>query len=522
MLVHIAQSEAAYTGLCVFAIYHYLAFPPPSCIFSLTIMDRKLAPEIIEHIIDQLQADKATLLATSLSCKGMLLRSRFHLFNSLEITILTDPSGWSQGRQSTDPRSLSALLDILDTSYSSMGLAVQRLIISFGFHFPQTLPSDLSRVRKNLRNVQTLHWRDDTWCDVPMAFKSLMFGLSIHTFIISGVWFQKAAELVEMITTWPCTLQSVIMGSIVCSGDDTTSTDDTSKALSGRNKIHFQTLHSASTWAARNLFSSLISSSMLTIDRFIVGLRFPDEEEVQWVNGMLSRYGSGFSEVLHLIPVPIAIELRNRDLPVFDLRDCINLRVLHIQSIYLGCSMSNIQELLPLATSSVKRVISSIPNSDLLEEIRIRFEIDLSELEMISNMPSDIATLPLDINNSDCVPFMDQFARFHWAEFAKFLLDIHLPELSTAMSAHSGPTTFLNPTSPFLKSRHSSPRHAGSRRIHIELGAYPVENKLFEEIFVKNYDKYVHYIYENGLKLVEREGSALVFSQVGYLNSYEV
>ncbi|KAJ4493685.1 hypothetical protein C8J55DRAFT_165237 [Lentinula edodes] len=272
-------------------------------------MDRILAPEIVEQIIDQLQDDRKSLLATSLSFKGMLLRSRFHLFDSIEVTVFADPSGWSQGRESSDSRSLSALLRILDSPYSSMGLAVQRLIVSFGFHFPQTLPNDLSRIRKNLRNVRTLHWRDDTWCDVPNAFKTLVFDLNIETFIISGIWFQKASELVEMITMWPSTLQSVVMGSIVCSGDDTTNIDDTYNALARRNKIHFQTLHSASTWAAHNLFDSMMNSSMITIDRFILGMRFPDEEEVQWVNGMLSRYGSSFNEIQHLIPVPIAIGL---------------------------------------------------------------------------------------------------------------------------------------------------------------------------------------------------------------------
>ncbi|KAJ3810491.1 hypothetical protein F5876DRAFT_65572 [Lentinula aff. lateritia] len=504
-------------------------------------MDRILAPEIVEQIIDQLQDDRKSLLATSLSFKGMLLRSRFHLFDSIEVTVFADPSGWSQGRESSDSRSLSALLRILDSPHSSMGLAVQRLIVSFGFHFPQTLPNDLSRIRKNLRNVRTLHWRDDTWCDVPDAFKTLLFDLNIETFIISGIWFQKASELVEMITMWPSTLQSVVMGSIVCSGDDTTNIDDTYNALSRRNKIHFQTLHSASTWAARNLFDSMMNSSMITIDRFILGMRFPDEEEVQWVNGMLSRYGSSFNEIQHLIPVPIAIEpmlffpleLRNRDLPVFDLRDCTNLRVLNIQSIYLGCSMSNIQELLPLAASAVQNIISSVPNPALLEEIRIRFEIDLSEFEAMADM-ADITSstaLPLDSDDADSVPFMDQFARFHWVEFSKFLLGIPSVETPPTIGVTSDPKStskhdyslsYFGSESIPLATRNHSPHSPRSKRLHIELGAYPFENKLFEDIFVKNYDKYVKYIYENGLNLVEKGGNELVFSQVQYSNSYEV
>ncbi|KAJ3746101.1 hypothetical protein DFH05DRAFT_1458461 [Lentinula detonsa] len=471
-------------------------------------MDRILAPELLDQVIDQLKDDKQSLLATSLSCKAMLYRSRYHLFDSLEVTILADRSGWSQGRTSTDPRSLSTLLEILDAPYSSMGRAIQSLIISFGFYFPQTLPTDLSRVRKNLPNVRTLHWRDDTWCDIPDVFKSLVFGLNIDTFIISGVWFQNATELMGMISMWPGTLQSVVMGSITCSGDDTEVIGD---ALIRRKNIHFQTLHSASTWAAQNLFSSLISSSLITIDRFIVGLRFPDEEEVRWVNGMLSKFGSSFSEVVHQLPAPVAIELRNRDLPVFDLQDCTNLRALHIQSIYLGCSMSNIHELLPLAISAVQRVISSIPNPDLLEEIRIRFEVDLTELDATTSNPvASSAALLLDSdtdNDSDCVPFLDQFARFDWAEFAKFLLDIPIVK-------HTSLPTIPN---------HSDLHLQRPRRIHIQLGAYPFENKLFDEIFANHYAQYVQYIHSNGLSLVERGGlNELVFSQVEYENLYEV
>lgn len=225
------------------------------------------------------------------------------------------------------------------------------------------------------------------------------------------------------------------------------------------------------------------------------------------------------------------LELRNRDLPVFDLRDCTNLRVLNIQSIYLGCSMSNIQELLPLATSAVQNIISSVPNPALLEEIRIRFEIDLSEFEAMADMANTSTTaLPLVSDDADSVPFMDQFARFQWAEFSKFLLGIPSPGTPAigvtsdpkSASKHDYSLSHIESESIPLVARYQPLHSPRSKRVHIELGAYPFENKLFEDIFVKNYDEYVKYIYENGLNLVEKGGNELVFSQVQYSNSYEV
>ncbi|KAJ3976379.1 hypothetical protein EV361DRAFT_864634 [Lentinula raphanica] len=138
----------------------------------------------------------------------------------------------------------------------TMGHAVHCLIVKFGFHSPQTLPTDLSRIRQNFPNIKTLHWQDDTWCNVLYAIKSLVFGLEIETFDISGVWFQDASELVQMIAMWPSMLWP-----------------------------------NARTWAVQNLFCSMISSSMITIDLFIVGMCFPHEEEMLWVNGLSSKYG---------------------------------------------------------------------------------------------------------------------------------------------------------------------------------------------------------------------------------------
>ncbi|KAJ3821418.1 hypothetical protein F5880DRAFT_1614701 [Lentinula raphanica] len=501
-------------------------------------MDRILAPEILDHIVDQLRNDKRSLLAAGSSCKGMLFRSRYHLFHTLEITLFTSPNGWGQGRNATDPRSVSSLLRILDTPYSSMGHAVHRLIVNFGFHFPQTLPTDFSRIQQNLPNVKTLHWRDDTWCDVPYAFKSLVFGLDIETFDISGVWFQDASELVQMIAMWPSTLQKIVMGSIVCSGDNT-DTKSVNHTLAKRKSIHFHTLHSASTWAAQNLFRSMISSSMITIDRFIIGMRFPDEEEMMWVNGLLSKYGPSFSEVTHQLPVPVEIEIRNYDLPVFDLQHCTNLRVLNIQSVYLGSPMSSFHEPIPLATSAVQRIISSVPHPESLDEIKIRFEVDLSEWSgatAFSTVADRTASLSLSSNDStapstDYVPFIDQFARFDWTDFAQFLLGIpfslkpnsYPSSLSSSQSNIRYPGSFLSSLSKHTSLSASRPKGSSERRIHVQIGVYPSENKAAREVFAKEYDRYVEYIYSNGLKnIVDREGLEFVFSQVEYGNLYEV
>ncbi|KAJ3821754.1 hypothetical protein F5880DRAFT_1662632 [Lentinula raphanica] len=174
---------------------------------STNIMDHILALEILDHIVDKIRNNKQSLLAASSSGKGMLFRTRYHLFQSiLSRQHSISPNGCDRGRNATDPWSVCSLLQILDAPYSSMGHAVHCLIVKFGFHSPQTLPTDLSCIRQNFPNIKTLHWRDDTWCNVLYAIKSLMFGLEIETFDISGVWFQDASELVQMIAMWPSML----------------------------------------------------------------------------------------------------------------------------------------------------------------------------------------------------------------------------------------------------------------------------------------------------------------------------
>ncbi|KAJ3767912.1 hypothetical protein FB446DRAFT_792749 [Lentinula raphanica] len=136
-------------------------------------MDCVFAPELLDHIIDQLGDDKKSLLAVSLSCKQLLTRSRYRLFHTFRPDRYFAPS-----------QTLSALFEILDAPYSSMGRAIHCLVIGYDLQFPSTLPSDLSRIRKNLVNVTTLCWNNYGWWTAPEAFKTLVFWLNIETFII--------------------------------------------------------------------------------------------------------------------------------------------------------------------------------------------------------------------------------------------------------------------------------------------------------------------------------------------------
>ncbi|KAJ3730632.1 hypothetical protein C8R42DRAFT_13417 [Lentinula raphanica] len=302
-------------------------------------MDCVFAPELLDHIIDQLGDDKKSLLAVSLSCKQLLTRSRYRLFHTFR-----------PGRYFALSQTLSALFEILDAPYSSMGRAIHCLVIGYDLQFPSTLPSDLLRIRKNLVNVTTLCWNNYGWWTVPDAFKTFVFGLNIETFIINDVYIQDSRELAEMITMLPSTLKNIVIGSIRYS-HDTANTESINDILAKRKKIHLNTLHSGSTMAAKNLFQPLLSSNISTIDRLVIDGHRSDEEAVQMVDGMLSTFGPSLSGFTYLNLM--AAGRRNLVVPILSLQDRTNLRTLHIQSIYLGSSYNIGPEFLPTAVQNI-------------------------------------------------------------------------------------------------------------------------------------------------------------------------
>ncbi|KAJ3823414.1 hypothetical protein F5880DRAFT_1612900 [Lentinula raphanica] len=404
-----------------------------------------------------------------------------------------------------------------------MGYAIYHLNISWDTNSPPIFPSDLSRIQKNLSNLRILHWRN-TWSDIPDAFKSLVSGLNIETLIISEVLFQSTIELVQMTAMLPSTLKSIDVGRIGFTHDNS-DIEGVNNALGNnplakRKRIHLHTLHSFSTESAQNLFRSLISLNMITIDRFIIDVDYyyPDREDLEdsnipWLNEMLLKYGSIFSEVIYKLP---AAELGSSMYLILSLQHCTNLRTLHIQNVYLGFSMENCQGPLHVTTSAIQQLISSLPNPEILEEINIRFVVELTVKAAVVASHSSTTDVPIDHVSL----IVNQLARFDWNEFARFLLDTSFPPgqnhpTSSTVKTLSYPTSLSRCTS-FSTSR---PEHSFRRRLHIQIGAYEfIMDHATRDVFAKEHDRYVQYIYDNGLKnLLERGGlDELVFSQDHY------
>ncbi|KAJ3738155.1 hypothetical protein EV360DRAFT_77085 [Lentinula raphanica] len=476
----------------------------------LFILSCVLAAEILDHIIDQLEYDKQTLLAVSMSSKRLLTRSRFNLFH----TVYVDNHRPGCEEDSLKSQRASAFFRILDAPYSSMGYAIHHLVIEF--EIPPLFPGDISRIQRNLPNLRILHWHD-TMCDIPDAFKSLVFGSNIEAFIVSEVKFRYTAEFIQIITMLPATLKIIDVGRVAFNYDnsDTETVNNTlvNNPLAKRKRIHLHTLRSVSTASAHTLFHSLISLNIITIDRFIIEVGangFYTAKVIPWLNEMLLKYGSMFSEVLYKLP-----EVGNLEHPA-GLQYCANLRVLHIRSIFLGFSMENSQGPTDVTTDTIEQVIYSVPNPKVLEEIKIRFLVELAELDETAS-PHWLSIVP-----TDHVTFIvNQLAHFDWTKFSEFLLNIPFPPgRNTSILSNSGPhvETVSYPSPPLRGTSFSVSRPGQSlrRRLHIQIGvAEFAEDDAARELFAEAHEQYVQYIYNNGMKdLVEKGGlDELLISQ---------
>ncbi|KAJ3730633.1 hypothetical protein C8R42DRAFT_13416 [Lentinula raphanica] len=500
-------------------------------------MNRILPAEILDLIVDELRDDYNSLMAASLSCKRLLTRSRFHLFHTLEIgeDHLTNSDIYTSGRKSTYSRiTVPTFLQILDVPYSSIGHAIRCLVIDRIFDWDTKLPRELSRIRKNLPNVTTLRCKRVPWLEIPRAFRSLLLKLNFEMFIISDLWLDSPSKLAKMIAKLPSNLKKIAMGSIHFHTPEDKDTNGINfDRLAKRKVIHFHTLDSVSSMGAQNFFRSLISLRLITIDRFIIGRETLVKEEFKWIDEVLVKFGSRFSEVIHHL-VPAKNDIWN-GVPSFSLRHCTNLRVLSIQSVYLGSQAGDFDVFTPLATRVVRRIISSVPNLELLEEIQIRFTVDLfqwsDETASIAASTTVLAPPSDDRTAPDTAPFIDQLAEGDWTDLANFLLCLPFsPSLESFSSTRTNEPQSLirypsSSTSPLCHTVLSatSPKRNSRRRIHIQLGFDINADKVAQDVFSREYTRCVEYIYNHGMKNIVDDGRLeLVFSRVNYKDLYEI
>ncbi|KAJ3767913.1 hypothetical protein FB446DRAFT_818631 [Lentinula raphanica] len=262
--------------------------------------------------------------------------------------------------------------------------------------------------------------------------------------------------------------------------------------------------------AAKNLLQPLLSSNISTIDRLVIDGHRSDEEAVQMVNGMLSTFGPSLSGVTYLNLM--AAGRRNLVVPILSLQDCTNLRTLHIQSIYLGSSYNIGPEFLSTVIRTVQNIIYSVPKPELLEEIRIRFEVDIHKADVAADTvatPTAVPTLDSAVPSSqDYAPFIDQLKHVDWTKFAQFLLDIPFP-----VGLNPSPLSKSHPrATSWFDHQVRNAKQGFQQRIHIQLGSYGYYDKI-DSFFQQEYNNYVDYILTHGMKNIVEQGLELVFSR---------
>lgn len=155
-----------------------------------------LCLDIIYLILDFLHADKAALMASSLTCKAWLTGCRYRLFK--EITL--------------SPLGVVAFLAYIDSSSSDIAsfighLIVQRTPILDSFqtmHMDSNSPPKTDHLAIHLRGLKCLTLSDLEWHIVSLKARQLLTGIeNVSRLILHRVNFQTIQQSIEYICSFP-------------------------------------------------------------------------------------------------------------------------------------------------------------------------------------------------------------------------------------------------------------------------------------------------------------------------------
>jgi hypothetical protein len=152
-----------------------------------------LPSETIDYILDYLHDDRSALLACSLTCKGWLSCSRYHLFSE----VLLHNSN------------VDSFMELLDIEWTSVGPAIQRLTLdqlepgsdrnSRPIHASPNVP----RLVYHLYNVVSLRVSRVIWENAPQSVQELVSCINFKHLEIRFTSFKTYSQLANIICASP-------------------------------------------------------------------------------------------------------------------------------------------------------------------------------------------------------------------------------------------------------------------------------------------------------------------------------
>lgn len=312
---------------------------------------------------------------------------------------------------------LHTFLTLLDVPWSSLGPAVQRLILTDAFwNQPKAQPaieesSELSIVAQ-LVALRSIRWTGVHWHNIPASFKSIFFKLPFVSLEMHRFYFARASDLAQLLLSLPVSTQTVSMSTVTC---------DLLDSITGLVPRHFHwgELDTPSLAGSRSVWEWMLAHELtwkvksLRIEALIEHSDNAHQDALL-VSRVLSFAGSSIDHIFLKLPNPssarkinsISVLLSGFDIfvtenllhyPLINLSCCTTVRSIHIESIRLQYSAGD--DTTNRLGRLTRDVLSIIPPHEI-EEVAVTFKIEHFSEEKI----------------------LAEIAQFDWASFAAFLL----------------------------------------------------------------------------------------------------
>ena len=391
-----------------------------------------LPPELLDRIIDHIYDDKPTLLALGLVSQQTLVRSRAHLFSKLEFSYnenLFDTLVAQQNLARTrylptklklneSDRQFDAFLTLLEAPWTTFTFALEFLHIKDLFHATRRYKyrpnRNIPHIAARLPNLKSLWLTSIAWPCIPPHIRDFFFQLNITDLQLDCIGFVPTYpnDFIELFSRLQLSVETLTLYNIQL---------DEIPDLSQQSSIFhrhfcFKSLDSHSLVLLKDVWDPSVAKHLdIAVESFHLRLVSLTRRDRESYTPFISRFLHHFGQSVHRLfinlsepypslgkPVPVSI-ISIRDtfsleaLPYYEsvnLSQCVNLRVVHIETI----TLDQLSPTLPI----MRRLLSVLP-SNSAEEIVLTFKLPKGEevaqlecffwLELVASMQKTFSML---------------------------------------------------------------------------------------------------------------------------------
>lgn len=322
--------------------------------------------EILDRIIDDLYDDRKALLSLGLVCYQTLLRSRHHLFSTLDLG-------------DNDIR-FGKFLALVDVPWTSFTLAVKRIRLQglFNSRHSKRLHADcdISRISGNLRCVESVWLMPSyAWCIgwqcIPTHVLELISRLHLRDLQLYSINFEGPEHVVDLFSRLQraSAVENLVLYNL--RGEETLKGLDDSSLFS--RHFRFALLDSCSLQLWQHIWEPLITKKELDVKvetLYLRSLSRSEEHQIPSLSKFLSFAGPSIQRLrFDIADLFNVIEEKWHYLDMIDLSQCVNVHALSIGIILLDeCARRS-----RMMFQTLWRLLSAIPSPDRMREISISF-----------------------------------------------------------------------------------------------------------------------------------------------------